>query len=92
MQQEYRKLIVAVFAIIALIHHPGLYAQHATAAIDYSATTGQTIQPGAFGLNLFRGFDPNTAGTPGNDLYKAGMALMKPGIVRYHSWEILGNS
>ena len=67
-------------------------AQHATATIHFDQPTGPVIGQGAFGLNLFQGFDPGQSGTPGNAAYKAAMAFMNPGIVRYHSWEMLGPS
>ncbi len=67
-------------------------APNANVTINFDQNTGRTINQAAFGLNLFQGFNPNVSGTPGNALYKQGMSFMKPGMVRYHSWEMLGTS
>lgn len=72
------------------VHLTGAPAQDATATINFDQLSGRTIQKGAFGLNLFQGFDPSQAGNPGNTAYKDALAFMKPGIVRYHSWEMMG--
>ncbi|CAA9261516.1 MAG: CBM13 / GH5_35 / PL3_4 / GH39 [uncultured Cytophagales bacterium] len=72
------------------VHLTGAFAQNATATVNFDQLSGRTINKGAFGLNLFQGFDPNQAGNPGNATYKDAMAFMKPGIVRYHSWEMMG--
>lgn len=45
--------------------------------------------PLSFGLNLFQGFNPQVVADPH---YQANLAYMKPGIVRYHNWGILGDS
>jgi chitodextrinase len=71
-----------------LLGRPG-YAQDATVTINYDQNTGRTINPGAFGLNLFHGFNPDVAGTPGQALYKQNMSYMKPGMARYHSGEMM---
>lgn len=68
------------------------YGQDAIATVNFDQLSGRSINKGAFGLNLFQGFDPNQAGTPGNATYKAAMSFMNPGIVRYHSWEMLGQN
>ncbi len=81
-------LYLLVLAGLAL---PGR-AQHATATIHFDQPGGPVIGRGAFGLNLFQGFDPGQSGTPGNAAYKEAMAFMNPGMVRYHSWEMLGPS
>lgn len=70
------------------------------AAVDISAqvsvvgrfdlNTSNTIPDKIFGINVFQGFDPNQAGFPGNANYKKAMSEMNPGIIRYHSWEMLG--
>ncbi|MBD0255537.1 MAG: RICIN domain-containing protein [Cytophagales bacterium] len=75
-----------------VFHLTGALAQNATATINFDQLSGRTINKGAFGLNLFQGFDPAQAGNPGNTAYKDAMAFMKPGIVRYHSWEMMGLS
>jgi hypothetical protein len=63
--------------------------QDATATIKFEESTGILIQEGAFGLNLFQGFNPTMAGTPGNTTYKNNVAFMKPGMVRHHSMEMM---
>jgi chitodextrinase len=80
---------VLLFYVLHLTAAP---AQNATATINFDQLSGRTINKGAFGLNLFQGFDPAQAGNPGNTAYKDAMAFMKPGIVRYHSWEMMGLS
>ncbi len=82
---------VLYLLVLTRLALPG-HAQHATATIHFDQATGPVIPQGAFGLNLFQGFDPGQSGTPGNAAYKAAMAFMNPGIVRYHSWEMLGQS
>lgn len=57
---------------------------------DFATATGRSVKKRAFGLNLFRGFDPAVSGTPGNNTYKSNMAAMRPAHVRYHSWEMIG--
>ncbi|MBD0254853.1 MAG: hypothetical protein ICV83_03965, partial [Cytophagales bacterium] len=82
---------VLYLLVLTRLALPG-HAQHATATIHFDQPTGPVIPQGAFGLNLFQGFDPGQSGTPGNAAYKAAMAFMNPGMVRYHSWEMLGQS
>jgi|GEM_PF-2861153 len=74
------------------VHLTGAFAQNATATVNSDQLSGRTIHKGAFGLNLFQGFHPAQVGNPGNTAYKDAMAFMKPGIVRYHSWEMMGLS
>ncbi len=83
-------LFALLFFLLFVLSAWQSYGQDATATINFGQLSGQSINKGAFGLNLFQGFDPNQAGTPGNVNYKAAMSFMNPGIVRYHSWEMLG--
>lgn len=66
-------------------------ATNITIDANFGSATGKSIKKRAFGLNLFRGFDPNVAGTPGNSTYKSNLAAMQPAHVRYHSWEMIGS-
>jgi len=61
-------------------------------SIRFDLPDGKIISPYAFGLNVFQGFDPAQAGTPGKTAYKSAMADMAPGIIRYHSWNMMGAS
>ena len=45
--------------------------------------------PLSYGLNLFQGFDPELASSA---RYNDNLAYMNPGLVRYHSWEMMGDS
>ena len=94
MKKKYRPIKVSFIVLLFVFCTKQMFAQapSATATINFDQNSGKTINQGAFGLNLFRGFDPNVAGTPGNALYKQGMATMKAGMVRCHSWEMLGLS
>jgi hypothetical protein len=60
-----------------------------TGEVHWDQSQNRNIPGDAYGLNVWQGFDPNQAGTPGNATYKNNVAAMKPGIIRYHSWEML---
>ena len=83
-----------IFLFLLNLRFVDISAQTATVPVnyDFNASTGTTIDPKSFGINVFQGFNPNIAGNPGNALYKAGMNEINPGIIRYHSWEMLGQS
>jgi F5/8 type C domain/Glycosyl hydrolases family 39 len=57
-----------------------------TVSVDFTKPTGVTIGKMAFGTNGFQAFDPAYAT---NATYKANMAEMAPGIVRYHSYNMI---
>jgi len=57
----------------------------------FDKPTGNVISDYIFGVNVFQGFDPDQAGTPGNNTYKNAMDDMNPGIIRYHNWDMIGN-
>lgn len=64
-------------------------AESSTAAtvsgsIDWNIQTGVTPTVFSYSLNVYDGFDPDVAGTPGNATYKTNVAAMKAGIIRYH--------
>ena len=63
------------------------YTQDVIATIHFDQLSGQTIKPGAFGLNVPQGFNPDVAGNPGKQKYKEAMSYMAPGLIRYHGWE-----
>jgi len=81
----YKKILLIALALIST----RLEAQ-VTVTARFDSSTGKTISNYMFGINVFQGFDPNQAGTPGNTSYKSAMNEMNPGIIRYHSWEMLG--
>ncbi len=57
-------------------------------SVDWNNGLYQTT-PFSYGLNLFQGFDPELARSP---RYNDNLAYMNPGLVRYHSWEMMGDS
>jgi xylan 1,4-beta-xylosidase len=67
-------------------------AASVTATVDWSRTTGKNVSGRHFGLNLFQGFDPTIAGHSGSAAYNAHLARMKPGMVRYHRWDMIQDS
>jgi xylan 1,4-beta-xylosidase len=60
-----------------------------TGEVHWDQSQNRSVPGDAYGLNVWQGFDPNQAGTPGNQTYKDRMATMKPSLIRYHSWEML---
>ncbi len=63
-----------------------------TGEVHWDQSQGRSVSPYAYGANVWQGFDPNIAGNPGSSVYKNRMADMRPGMVRYHSWEMLGEA
>ncbi len=59
-----------------------------TVRVDWAATKG-TATRSSFGLNGFTAFDPKNAASPE---YRQNMAYMNPGLVRYHSAEMVKDS
>lgn len=57
--------------------------------VHWDQSQNHSVSPYAYGTNVWQGFDPTIAGTPGSATYKSRMGEMRPGIVRYHSWEML---
>lgn len=55
-----------------------------TGTINWESPTGKTATARHYGLNAFHGCNPNVAGTPGSATYKANVAYMRPGMIRYH--------
>jgi hypothetical protein len=55
----------------------------------YWGSTQGTTTPMSYGLNGFHIFDPATAG---NATYNQHLTYMKPGVIRYHSWDMLQDS
>lgn len=82
--------VLAAIALLVLVA-PAARAQ-VTATVDWSLSKGRSIPGDAYGLNVWQGFDPAQAGTPGDAVYKERVALMKPGIIRYHSAEMIRDS
>ena len=86
-----KKYLVQFILIFCFVDN---YAQQSIVTVnyDFNKPTGITIDPKSFGVNVFQGFNPDIAGNPGNSLYKTGINELNPGIIRYHSWEMMGNS
>ncbi len=61
-------------------------SDNVTVSADFGAKTGKKVNRRVFGLNAFKGFDPAITG---NAQYRANMAAMNPGHIRYHSWEMV---
>ena len=75
--------------LMALLANIDITAQVSVVG-QFDVNTSNIIPENIFGINVFQGFDPNQAGTPGNTNYKNAMSEMNPGIIRYHNWEMLG--
>jgi hypothetical protein len=76
-----------VWAIaLLLVSFQCLYSQ--TATINFNTSTGVVVDKKAFGLNGFQAFDPSYAG---NTTYRTNMAEMNPGLIRYHSWNMIAS-
>ena len=73
-------------AALLLISFHAMYSQ--TATIDFNTATGVVVDKKAFGLNGFQAFDPSYAG---NTTYRTNMAEMNPGLIRYHSWNMIAS-
>ncbi|ANE46422.1 hypothetical protein SY83_09190 [Paenibacillus swuensis] len=56
--------------------------------VDWKQETGK-VTDFMYGLNGFNTFDPNVAG---NELYNRNLDYMNPGLLRLHSWEMMGDS
>lgn len=61
-------------------------------SVNFAEKLGRQATDRQWGLNVFQGFDPLLAGVPGNATYKTNVERMHPGIIRYHSWESIGDS
>ena len=78
--------------LFSLLFTYNLFSQVVNCSVDFTSSTGKIISSNAFGLNVFKGFNPNLAGNPGNSSYKNAVSEMNPGMIRYHSWEMLSAS
>jgi xylan 1,4-beta-xylosidase len=79
--------VVAVCVSVCAIAEASWRASRAasvTGSVDWNALTGVSATNTSYGLNVYDGFDPAIAGVPGNDIYKANVAAMKAGVIRYH--------
>jgi xylan 1,4-beta-xylosidase len=76
----------------ALLFSAAASAATVNVTADFSQATGATTSSFAYGLDTQDAFDPNIAGTPGNADYKANMAAMDPGIIRYHHVDEMADS
>jgi hypothetical protein len=63
--------------------------QSVSLSINWASSVNQTATRQSYGLNSFQNFNPQVAG---NATYNANMTYMKPGLLRYHSWEMLNDS
>jgi hypothetical protein len=64
-------------------------AQTVTTTVKWDTPTGQSAGPFAYSLNIYKGFEPGPAA---NATYKANLAEMKPGIVRWHRMDMIESS
>lgn len=60
--------------------------------VPWNKPTGVKASSFSYGLNAFQAFNPNVAGNPGNAIYRANVASMRPGILRYHNMQMLNDS
>jgi hypothetical protein len=79
-----RWLALAALTVAALA--PGAARAQVTATVNWGSLTGKAATGNHYGLNLYQGFDPNVTT---NSTYKTNLAAMKPGIVRYHRWDMI---
>jgi hypothetical protein len=79
-----RSLYAFSFAAMALLFSDAASAAPVAVTADFGQATGATATPFAYGLDTQDAFDPGIAGTPGNAKYKANVAAMDAGIIRYH--------
>ena len=63
-----------------------------TGEVHWDQSQNRSVSGMAYGVNVWQGFDPNIAGNPGSPTYKDRMNTLRPGIIRYHSWEMLRES
>ena len=73
---------IAALAVAATLS-PHAHAQPINCSIDWN-TSIATASSQAYGLNLYKGYDPDIAGQTGSTAYKTNVKWMNPGIVRYH--------
>ena len=76
--------------IVSILCYSSIVAQ-VKILVQFDYRTHDTVPNNIFGINVFQGFDPNQAGTPGNLGYKNAISEMSPGIIRYHNWEMFGS-
>lgn len=71
----------------------GATASSVAVTADFSHPTGMTAGPYSYSLNAQDAFDPSIAGTPGDPFYKANVASMAAGMLRYsHADEMADSS
>lgn len=89
-----RMLPSAAAACVASFCHAAFAPEARGAEIEvevsFATLTGRTAQPAHYGLNLFQIYNPTTA--QNNATYRNNLVAMKPGLVRLHSWEMMGTS
>ena len=83
----FRATLTLLAAIASLVVSPAQAQVNLT--VDWGSTTGVNAGGYQYGLNLFQGFDPSQSA---NATYRANLAAMKPGIVRYHRWDMIDDS
>jgi hypothetical protein len=60
-----------------------IWGASVTGTINWAQPTGITASNLDYGLNAYQGLNPAISGTPGNSTYKAHMAFMGAGLIRY---------
>lgn len=87
------RIIIALTAALAFASAARRAAgADVSVSVDFAEKLGRQATGLQWGLNVFQGFDPLLAGSPGNATYKTNVERMHPGIIRYHSWESIGDS
>ncbi len=84
-------VIARPVALVAWLACASLSAADVTLSVDWHGGSAQTGNF-AYSLNAFQAFDPTWPGSMGNATYRANVAAMAPGIVRYHHWGMLDQS
>ncbi|MFD2614944.1 fibronectin type III domain-containing protein [Paenibacillus gansuensis] len=56
--------------------------------VDWKKETGK-VTDFMYGLNAFQAFNPEVSGNP---VYNKNLNYMNPGVLRFHSWELMGDS
>ena len=86
------RFLHAISLATALLFSVAASAAPVAVTADFGHATGATASSFAYGLDTQDAFDPDIAGTPGNAQYKANMAAMDAGIIRYHHVDEMADS
>jgi len=78
-----RSLITESVAGMALLLAAVPAHAQVTGTVRWNSPTVST-NAFSYGMNVYDGFDPNIAGSPGDPNYKSNFALLQAGMIRYH--------